>query len=339
LKRLILPTVVACALGLTGSALASYTPRLVVSQAGAQTTIHLSIPKADDATLKLTIYAPAAAPATLGQAPGTQIGTVTAQVNAKAISPDAILPLTGVVQVADGTAAPLAILATQCTQTTTHAATWLLVLTAAGQTLNVPAWVDPTSGAETAFGAGKLQVCLPSPDVPQAAGGAAFGAKLLDVKFTVSGIFGASTAPIATWPSVFTPYLPGGATPNPAGTVLALAIQAQPTFAFTAKAATKGRAAFSGKISAAGVGASGASVVILEGSKKLASTKTGATGSFSASAKLKKGTHTVRAKATAADRDVTAQGCAVAPPGAPKCVSATAAGGTLSSSAVKVKVK
>jgi hypothetical protein len=337
LKRLVLPTVVACTLGLTGSALASYTPKLVVSQAGPQTTIHLSIPKADDATLKLTIYAPA--PATLGQAPGTQIGTVTAQVNAKAISPDAILPLTGVVQVADGTAAPLAILATQCTQTTTHAATWLLVLTAAGQTLNVPAWVDPTSGAETAFGSGKLQVCLPSPDVPQAAGGAAFGAKLLDVKFTVSGIFGASPAPIATWPSVFVPYLPGGATPNPAGAVLALAIQAQPTFAFTAKAATKGRASFSGKISAAGVGASGASVVILEGSKKLAATTTGATGSFSASAKLKKGTHTVRARATAPDRDVTAQGCAVAPPGAPKCVSATAAGGTLSSSAVKVKVK
>ena len=340
MNRLIVPAVVAAtALGLTGSALASYTPKLAVSQSGAKTTIHVTIPKADDATLKLTIFAPSAAPATLGQAPGTQIGTVTALVNAKAISPDAILPLTGVVQVADGTAAPLALLATQCTQTTTHAATWLLVLTAAGQTLNVPAWVDPTSGAETAFGAGKIQVCLPSPDVPQAAGGAAFGAKLLDVKFAVNGIFGASAAPIATWPSVFTPYLPGGATPNPAGTVLALAIQAQPTFAFSAKAGKKSRVAFSGRISAAGIGAAGTSVVILEGSKKLASTTAGATGSFSASAKLKKGTHTVRAKATAPDTDVTAQGCAAAPPGAPTCVSATAAGVTLSSSAVKVKVK
>jgi hypothetical protein len=340
LKRLIFSAVAAAfALAFAGSALASYVPKLVVSQTGTKTTIHVTIAKEDDATLKLTIYAPAAAPAKLGQAPGSQIGTVTAQVNAKAISPDAILPLTGVVQVADGTAPALATAATQCTQTTAHAATWLLVLTAAGQTLNVPAWVDPTAGAETAFGAGKLTVCLPSPDIPASAGGAAFGAKLLDVNFTVDGIFGASSAPIAIWPSVFTPYVPGGATPNPAGTVLALGIQAQPTFTLAAKAGKKGKVTFSGKLSASGIGGAGASVVISEGSKRLASTKTGASGSYAASAKLKKGTHTVRAKATAADTDVTAQGCAAAPAGAPKCVSAWAAGVTVSSSAVKVKVK
>jgi hypothetical protein len=336
LQRLILPAAVVCALG-------PYTPKLVVSQAGQNTTIHLSIPKADDATLKLTIYAPAAAPATLGQAPGTQIGTVTALVNAKAISPDAILPLTGVVQVADGTAAPLATLATQCTQTTTHAATWLLVLTAAGQTLNVPAWVDPTSGAETAFGAGKLQVCLPSPDVPQAAGGAAFGAKLLDVKFTVSGIFGASAAPIATWISTFVPYVAGTATPNPAGHVSAVGVQAIPTFAFSAKAAKNGKVTFAGKVSAAGIGRPGIAITVLSGSKKLLGTKTGSGGSFSAAAKLKKGTYSVHAKLTAGDQDVTSQGCALVPAAATPllgpCASATAAGGTLLSSSVKIKVK
>src|SRR5207248_2549160 len=192
LKRFIVSAAVAAlALAFAGSALASYTPKIVVSQAGTKTTIHVTIAKDDDATLKLTIYAPSATPATLTQAPGTPIGTVSAQVNAKAISPDAILPLTGIVQVADGTAAPLA------------------------------------------FGAGKLQVCLPSPDVPQSAGGAAFGAKLLDVNFTVDGIFAASTSPLAIWPSVFTPYVPGTATPNPAGTVLALGIEAQPTLTLT----------------------------------------------------------------------------------------------------------
>ena len=340
MKRLIVTAAAAAsALAFAGSALASYVPHLVVSQSGSKTTIHVTIAKEDDATLKVTIYAPASAPATLSQAAGTPIGSVTAQVNAKAISPDAILPLTGIVQVADGTNATLAAAATQCTGTATHAATWVLVLTAAGQTLQVPAWVDPTTGTETSFGSGKLQVCLPSPDVPQSAGGAAFGAKLLDVNFTVDGIFGASSAPIAIWPAVFTPYVPGTATPNPAGTVLALGIESQPTLTFSAKVSKTRKATFSGRISAAGVGTAGVAVTILDGSKKIASATTGATGSYAARATLKKGTHTLRARVAAKDTDVTAQGCAAAPAGAPKCVSATAAGVALTSTTVKVKVK
>lgn len=340
MKRFLAPTLaVASMLAFAGSALASYTPKLVVSQVGSKTTIHLTIPKPDDATARLVIYAPSSAAATLGQAPGTQIGTVTAQVNAKAISPDAILPLTGVVQVTDGSAAPLAQAATQCTGTATHAATWLLVLSAAGQTLNVPAWIDPTTGPEAAFGAGKLTVCLPSPDVPQSQGGAAFGAKLLDVNFTVDGIYGASSAPIATWPSVFTPYVPGTATSNPPGTVLALAIEAQPTITFAAKVGKNGKVSFSGKVSAAGVGAAGGAVAILSGSKKIASATTDASGSYAASAKLKKGTYALKARVTSGETDVTAQGCAAAPAGAPKCVSATAAGVSLTSKTVRVKVK
>ena len=340
MKKLIVSAATAAlALAFTGSALAAYVPHLVVGQAGTKTTIHVTIAKEDDATAKLTIYAPAAAPATLNQAPGTPIGSVTAQVNAKAISPDAILPLTGIVQVADGTAAALQQAAMACTGSTTHAATWVLVLSAAGQTLQVPAWVDPTTGAETAFGTGKLTVCLPSPDVPQSAGGAAFGAKLLDVNFTVDGIFGPSSAPIAVWPSVFTPYTPGTATPNPAGTVLALGIESQPTLTVAAKVAKGGKVTISGRISAAGIGAPGITVVIQDGAKKLTSTKTGATGSFAATVKLKKGAHSLSAKAAAVDTDVTAQGCAAAPAGAPTCVSATAAGVALASMALKVKVK
>ena len=116
-------------------------------------------------------------------------------------------------------------------------------------------------------------------------------------------------------------------------------MQFQPTFTFAAKVGKKGKVTFSGKVSAAGIGAPGASVVISERGKKLASTKTGDTGSYAASAKLKKGTHSLRAKVAAKDTDVTAQGCAAAPAGAPKCVSATAAGVALTSATVKVKVK
>ena len=87
MRRLLVFCVVLTALVLTGSAMASYTPHLVVVQAGTQTKIHLTIPKADDATAALVIYSPTTATATLTQAIGTQIGTVEAQVNAKAISP------------------------------------------------------------------------------------------------------------------------------------------------------------------------------------------------------------------------------------------------------------
>ena len=257
--------------------------------------------------------------------------------NAKAISPDAILPLTGIVVVGDPASATLAAAATACTGTTTHAATWLLVLTAAGQTLNVPAFIDATTGTEAAFGAGKLTVCLPSPDVPEAAGGAKFGSKLLDVDFTVTGVFAPSTAPITTWPSVFTPYVPGTATPNPAGTVTAIGIAAVPTFTFSVRPSAAG-ITFSGKVTAGGVPAAGQPISIYDGSRRIASTKTGASGSFAVRGKLKKGAHTLRAKLTATDTDVTAQGCALVPAGGPPCVSATAAGGTLFSKSIRIKV-
>ncbi len=334
----------ALALAFAASALAAYTPKLVIIQAADKTTIHISIAKGNDATAKLSIYAPASTPATLGQAPGTQIGTVTASVNAKAISPDAILPLTGVVQVADPASPTIMAAATACTQTTTHAAIWLLVLTAAGQTLNVPAFVDPTTGPEAGFGAAKIVVCLPSPDIPVAAGGAQFGAQLLDVNFTTAGIFAASTAPIAAWPTVFTPYVTLGATPNPAGTVTAIGIAAVPSFTFAAKAAKRGKAktakvTASGKVTAGGVPAAGQSIAIFSGSRRLVSTRTSAAGSFAAALRLKKGSYSLRAKLTAADTDVTSQGCALVPAGAPACVSATAAGGVVFSKTVKVKIK
>ena len=344
MKRLAaLAVMTAFALAFAATALASYTPKLVVSQAADKTTIHVTIPKADDSTAALVIYAPAGLAATLNQAPGTPIGTVTASVNAKAISPDAILPLTGTTVVANQADPAIMAAATACTHTTTHAATWALVLTAAGQTLNVPAFVDPTSGAEAALGSTRIQVCLPSPDVPVAQGGATFGAKLLDVNFTVQGIFATSTAPLSAWLATFIPYVAGTATVNPAGHVSVAGIQAMASIAFAAKAAKGHRAAFSGKVTAGGVPAPGQPIGIYWGSKKVASATTGATGGFSAVAKLKKGTYTFRAKLTAADTDVTAQACALVPaaaiPAIGPCVSATAAGGIAFSSSVRLKVK
>src|SRR5919197_2085606 len=68
------------------SALAAFTPKLVVSNtppsAGASGTaqVRFSVPREDDALFRVVIYAPAGYQATLNQATGTTIGTVAAQV-------------------------------------------------------------------------------------------------------------------------------------------------------------------------------------------------------------------------------------------------------------------
>jgi hypothetical protein len=344
LRRLLVSSVVLAALVLTGSALATYTPHLVVTQTGTATKVHLTIAKEDDATAALVIYSPASAAATLGQAVGTQIGTVTAQVNAKAISPDAVLPLTGTVVVGNPADPTIAAQAAACTQTTTpHAATWLLVLTAAGQTLNVPAFVDPTSGAEAALGASRIMVCLPSPDVPVSAGGAQFGAKLLDVNFTVNGVYAASAAPISAWLGTFVPYTAGTATPNPAGKVSAVGVMATPTVTLHANPSPGHRVVFSGRASAGGVPVANQAVAIYARARNVARTKTGALGAYKTVATLKKGVYSLRAKLTAGDTDVTAQACALVPAAAApligSCVSATAAGGTFFSKPLTARVR
>ncbi len=106
-----------------------------------------------------------------------------------------------------------------------------------------------------------------------------------------------------------------------------------------AKVGKGGKVALAGKITAGGVPAPSVKVVILSGAKKIASATTNAAGTYLATVKLKKGSYSLRATAAAADRDVTAQGCALVPATLPKCVSATAAGAAAASKAVKVRVK
>jgi hypothetical protein len=108
-----------------------------------------------------------------------------------------------------------------CTGTTTHAAWWVLVLTAAGQTLEVPLFVDP-SPASLPFSpllAYQLVVCLHPSDIPESAGGAAFGAKVFEANFTIKGIFSPTTSGDNVWRLLATPYTPGKGTANAAGTV------------------------------------------------------------------------------------------------------------------------
>ena len=338
------PSLIA-ALGVTGlvfvataaSALAAYAPTLTGSQNGTKTTIHITSAKTDDSTAAIHILSPSAA--TLNQALGTTIGTVTASINARAISPDAVIPLTGNVIVANPTDPTITATATACTGVAQHTAVWNLSLTAAGQTLNVPVFVDPAPASLAALGVQTVMVtCLASPDVG-AACAPTLCAKALDVNFTVNGIFTKGASP--TWIAEFTPYTPGTANANVAGTVTALGLDVKPVVTLAAKPG-KRKAVLAGRVTLAGQAVPGFPVVLLSDGKKVGIAKTNSAGSYVFTAKLKKGTHTLLAGVAATDVPLGTAGCAAIPAGTPglgPCVTSTIPAFTVLSKVVKVRIK
>jgi hypothetical protein len=217
-------------LAVAGSAMAAYQPRIVVRNpseqlsAASPLTIHVEQPRQDDATFRLGLGVPLGYGATLvPAADGQQVGTVKAQAQANAISPDAILELTGVIR-ADTTFTaaeyPTAAPCLTGTNITAPDVVYRLELSAAGQTLIVPMYVEPVTTAPlSAAFAAQIVTCLPSPYIPPPLG-AAFGAKLINADLTFTGIFtNPATAGEYRWSGVWTPYTVPAATPNAAGTV------------------------------------------------------------------------------------------------------------------------
>lgn len=250
--RTLVPAVVgAVALSSAGTALAAYTtPKLLVTDTSPAVTINYTQDANDDPTAKLTFFAPTDYSASLTQPAGQTIGTVNAQGTAADLG-GALLPLTGNVQVraANGTylsgttQVPIAAAATQCTGTATHTAYWVLVLQAAGQTLELPVFVDsPATGVPGAstFSSASIQACLPPPDVPAGTPGrAAFGFKLTKVDFTVTNVFTGASSGQPRWRVLATPYNPGKGTPNAAGSVEAQSVVGFPRSVTLRKPAVK----------------------------------------------------------------------------------------------------
>ena len=338
-------------LAFAGSAFASNTATVAVWHspmsigASSSTTIHIAVPKSTDPIARVAIYAPSGYGATLNAAPGASIG----EVSATAFSYDTglTLPLSGTV-VADNPANHI----TDACSPGTHAAIWILNLSVSGQTLQVPQYVDPTTGAEAALGAYKIVTCLPPPDVPAGTPGrAAFGAQLLDAQFTVNNIFSTPSAGgLLRWESLFTPYSPGKGTPNAVGTFetrsfVPLPVTLNLTATYTKKTKTY---TLKGKVSEGGLPVSGSSVILLSGATatSLGSAKTVTTkadGTFTASGKLagkKPKPRYFKANTRVQERDYTAQGCQspLAPTIAPAgCVSATLPPWQATSAVVRVK--
>ncbi|HEY5059836.1 MAG TPA: hypothetical protein VII51_12575 [Gaiellaceae bacterium] len=322
----------------TATVVVSHSPMTVGSSQA--TTIDITVPAATDPIAAINIYVPAGYSLNLSAAPGTTIGSVTAA----ALAHDAglTLPLVGNVVTDD----PAAHTADACAPGV-HAAVWNLNLSVGGTTLVLPFYVDPTSGAEQALGAYKLEICLPPWDTPVGSVGRSFeGAQLLESSFTVKGIFTTpSSGGLQVWKALFTPYTPAAGTPNLAGTFEARALVPLP-LSSTVKALKKGaRYAVSGRLTEAGLPVSGASVVVYRGITPKKLTKTGSatstSGSWSVTGKrVPKKTLYFKSTATVAARDDTTLGCqnplpaTVAPAG---CVSATLSPWTISSPVAKLK--
>ena len=344
--RLVLPLAALVALALAAPALAAYAPRLVVSSGAAGTTINFRQAPADDPTAKLQIFAASGLTANLSAAVGTTIGSVDAQAAAADLG-GAILPLGGTVQVraaagtylSSGAQVPIAAAATACTGTAAHGAFWVLILTAAGQTLELPLFIDaiPTGDPRAAFSVAVIQVCLSPPDVPAGTPGrATFGAKVLQAVFTVKGIF-SSGAGEFRWRTAATPYTPGAGKANAAGTAETQSLVRTPSTVSLAARKTKitKRAAVSGAVTENGQPVAGAAVQILVGKRVVGAARTNASGRFAQTVRLPAARARLQARAVVAARDLGASACTATFSPVP-CIGATVGGFTALSRTVAV---
>jgi hypothetical protein len=321
------------ALAFAGTALA--TQRIAVSQATTSLTIKVSQDQSDVQPAKIQIYVPNGYTPVLGAAPGTKIGTTTGHVFARDVG--VTLPLEGDVIVGD----PSKFAGNACSPT--FSVVWILALSVAGQTINLPVFVTPTSGAESALGVARLSVCLGPADVPAGTPNRSpNGAQLLDATFTVNNTLTPPSGP-ATWISLWTPYKAGTPLPDPGSTVEARSFVGPGSVTLKAKIVNRKKKVVRlfGVVSQAGNPVSGAKVSLMINSRSRFSTKSNASGGFAfrlLNTNRRKTTTFFQAVATAVARDITSTGCANPTQPPIPCVSATAGPFTALSAKVKVRI-
>jgi hypothetical protein len=242
------------------AAMAAYaSPMLQVTQTATGVVVKASLDPNDDPTAAVAIVAPAGTQLTTTQAPGTVLGPVRAIVKALDLA-GADLPLEGQLVVAAPGQVPAAQQAACIGTTIVPLATWVMVLTAAGQTLTVPTYVVKTAGVFAQLGPAVMLICLPPPDVPAGTPNrATFGAKVYSAELTINGVF--SRATTGVWFSNWLPYTPGAGTANPTAQVIAPAGIAPGAVSIKAKKAGRG-AIVSGAVTQAGQARAAATVTI-----------------------------------------------------------------------------
>ena len=314
------------ALAVAGNALA--TQKLEVSQTASPqaVTIKVSQAQTDQQPAKIQIYVPTGYVLNATQAAGSVIGTTTGNVLARDLG-NIPVPLAGDV-IVDNPANHL----TDACAPGTHAAVWILRLSVLGQTIALPVYVDPTSGAESALGAAKLQVCLGPADVPQGTPGRSpNGAQLIDATFTVNGVLTPPSGAVR-WIAFWTPYNAGTGTPNVAGTVETRSLVGPGSITLNARVTSKKRkqVTLAGSVSQSGLPVAGRVSILINGRARTSATAT-AGGRYAKRARGTGKRSTFQARVTVAARDITSTGCATPTQTGVSCVSATAGGFTATS--------
>jgi hypothetical protein len=310
--------------------------------ASATTVVHIGGETTDAAPSRVTIYLPSGYAANLGQTAGTRIGTVTASVQRLMLSPDAVEVQGTIVtdtpaNYTDGFCAP-----------GPHAAVWLLHLNVQGTTVDVPVYVDRTTGNEAPFSSAKLVLCLANP-YEQAAPStrAPAGLRLVDTKLALSAgmVTNPTFAGSFVWRAVVTPWTANGGAENAPGTIETQSIVNIPSsLSLKAKVQTKrhtkgGRTTvansvlLSGKLLEDLKGVAGARITFFANGKTSGSAATGLSGAFSSKKSLTR-TTALRATATVPAREaacVSPLSVTAAPAG---CSAATIAGYKIGSDTV-----
>jgi hypothetical protein len=328
-KLAVLAVAGVAALALAGNALA--TQSMAVSQTASAVTIKLTQAQTDPQPARIIIYVPAGYTLNTTQPVGAVIGTTAGEVFARDLNIP--LPLEGDV-IADN---PANHLLDQCAAGA-HQAVWILRLSVAGQTIQLPVYVDPTAGAEAALGSAKLVTCLGPADVPAGTPGrSANGAQLLSATFTVNGVL---TPPAGSvrWIAFTTPYNPGTGTPNAAGTVETRSFVGPGAVTLNAKVNNKKKkqVTLSGAVTQSGLTVA-AKVSLLVNGKATTTATAAATGRYSKKVKGKGKKTTFQSRVTVPARDITATGCTAPTQAGIACVSATAGAFTATSRKVTVR--
>ena len=307
MRKLTLLLAAATALGIPATAMA--VPKLAVASKGTATTLTFTQRATDAQPASITAYAPSGYRLDASAPAGTLLGNASGQFFARDAGASATR-VTGTVR----TVAPSSQKNNSCAAGT-HAAVWMLSLRGTSLALDVPVFVDPTSGDERTRGALKIVLCLgPSDVAPGTAGRSPGGAQLLRLSFTVRGPL---TPPVGTalWKAITIPYAAGTGKPNTGAMVETRAFVGPGAVTAQARVVNARRrlAQISGVVTSAGQRLPFATVRILVNGRTRFTAVTDRTGHYSLTRKLPSRHASVRAKAVVGTRDVTSTGCSGGP--------------------------
>jgi hypothetical protein len=185
-----------------------------LSAANADTGIEIVVPENQPAA-KVVVYVPGGYSLDLALPPGTELGTAVASATTSA----GAVTLRGTLVVDSPTRYAADPASIACAGAAPHSTVWLLQVAAGATSLTVPVFVDIASGADGGLGVFKLQFCLPPPDVPSSPGGVPSGLRITDIFAELTrGVTNPPTPSEFLWRALVTPFVPGTATQNSAGT-------------------------------------------------------------------------------------------------------------------------